>query len=456
MSIKRFQSRHRVREDILDNITPKVGVQAEIRTPAGDWKPSAWLPVQFTKTNVNAGTDAFVCSKGKAVAFDAQGLLCPAGMRTKLGGNGATGVFAGTVLTYTQTDVDWGVVDLTTGERLTAAVTYTGEALCDALIERGLVREADATAAGATVPVAADADVNAVIDLFISRPVGMALYDMNVWAGRPEDGDQYFTNYSKQNGVQFVTEWQMKLPHRVAGAEAADGFDAATLDGAGSATYAAGSAIAAGEYWDATNASQLARYSGLLTATSSVVALGLAEANIARETDRTPLACDRTGVLVRARGSVDAIAKEGDYFLDAEVGALFLHTDTWATLVALGAVTTNFSYSFYTDTGVASAHRFAHVDGPVAPGDFLAVDEESNLTKASAAQITAGQEVVGRVLAVEVEPRALLAETKTAWNIQGVTAASQMPGSATKGFTDLITLSQETVADQVVIANIRI
>jgi hypothetical protein len=455
MAIKRLNTRFRQREDILDNITPKVIVQEQIRAPAGHWKPASWLPVQFTKSNINQGVDAFVVSSGKVVAFDTAGFLAPAGMRTKLGGNGSVGVFAGTVLTYTQTDVDWGVVDLTTGGRVAAAVTYSGEELADAIIERGLVREVDAVAEGATVPVAADADVNIVIDLFLSRPVGIAAYDFHVWSGQPEDGDQWFTNFSKQAGVQFLTEVQMRLPQRVAGEEAADNFDIAALDLAGTTVFAAGSMIDAGEYWDATNIALLARYAGIVDAADEVVALGLDHAPVARETDRTPLDSDVAGILVRPRSGPDRIAKEGDYFLDADVGVLFLHLDTWTTHVGL-ASTPDLSYSFYTDTGVASAHRYVHVDGPVRPGDWLAVDEESNMTKASAAQIAAGEELMGRVLAVEVEPRALLKEVKTAWDLAGVSAASQMPGSATKGFTDLITLSQETVADQIVIANIRV
>jgi hypothetical protein len=456
MAIKRHDARFRLREDILDNITPKVIVQEEIRAPAGHWKPAAWLPVQFTKQNINQGVDAFVCSSGKVVAFDTEGKLVPAGMRTKLGGEGGAGIAAATVLTYTQVDVDWGVIDLTTGEAVAAAVTYTGAELASALIERGLVREVDAAAGGATVPPTGDTDVPVVVSLFISRPVGIAAYDFHVWSGLPEDGDQVFTNFSKQHGVQFLTEVQMKLPHRVAGEETADLFDFATLDGGGSTVYAAGEAVGAGEYWDAANVSQLARYAGILDATSEVVALGLANAPVAVHTDRTPITSDVAGILVRKRTSPDLVSKEGDWYLDADLGVLFLHLDTWTTQVGLTATPT-FSYSFYDDPNtVATAHRFVHVDGPVRPGDWLAVDEESNMTKASAAQIAAGEELVGRVLAVESEPRALLKEVKTAWDLAGASAASQMPGSATKGFTDLITLSQEVVADQVVIANIRV
>ena len=246
----------------------------------------------------------------------------------------------------------------------------------------------------------------------------------------------------------------MRVPHRVAGSTTSDAFDANALNTAGTATYAAGSLIAAGEYWDAANVSQLERYDHL-DATDPVVALGLAEAPVAPNTDRTPFTADDAATLVRERKSAADISKAGDWYLDADVGVLFIHSTTWSTLVA-DSTTVTFSYSFYTDTGVASAHRYVHFDGPCRPGDFVTVDSQSNFTVASASQISSGDRVVGRVLEVQHEPRPLLKEVKTAWDLSGLSASSQMPGSATKGFTDLITLSQETVADSIVILNVRV
>ncbi len=454
MTHKHLSTRFNVREDLIDNITPNTTVQEEIRAPHGHWKPAAWLPVQFTKSNARAGTDAFVISSGKPVCMDTEGRLVPSGMRSALGGDGATSVFAGTVLTYTSTDVTYGVVDLTTGARVTAAVTYDGEELADALIERGLVREADAVAAGGTVPVTNDAHVNVVIDLFLSRSVGIVADDTYVWAGLVEDGDQWFTNYGKQHGVQFLTEVQMKVPHRVAGNTTADAFDIDALDTAGTETFAAGSAVAAGEYWDVTNVRQIARYSAL-SATAPVAALGLAEAHVAPPTDRTPFTADDATMLIRQRLSPSDISKAGDWYLDADVGVLFIHTTTFDTLDA-GTVTVTLTYDFYTTSGTATGHRHVHLDGDVRPGDYVKVDAQSNFVKAVAADLSAGDLVLGQVLQIQKEPRPLLNEVKTAWTLDGMTAASRMPGSATKGFTDLITLSGETVADAIAIINVRI
>lgn len=461
MAINRYDKDMRIREDLVGQLTPNCFVQDQVRAPApppGGWRPADWLPIQFQKTEAELGTDHFVISKGKVVAQDSQGFIVPAGLALALGGTGsAAGKFAGTVLSYTATDVAQKVQDLVTGLPVAAAVSYTGEQVADALIERGLVREADAVAAGGTVPATADAHLAVIIDLFISAPIGVAAYDFYVWSGRPEEGTQKFANYSQQSSVAFLTEVQMKVPLRVAGSLSNDDFVTATLDGAGSTTYAAGSAIAAGEYWDAANIASLNRYASVVTASTPVVALGLAQANVARETDRTPITCDVDGVLTRSRPSISLVTKEGDYFLDHEVGVLFLHEDTWATLVG-GTTTITLTYNYYTDTGVASAHRFVHFDGPVRPGAHVTFDDQSNLTVASAAVIAAGARVVGRAHFVlsEADNHSLMQQVKTAWALSGVTSASQMPGSATKGFSDLITLSQETVADNVVYVNIRI
>lgn len=450
MAVSRYPANFRLREDILDQITPYVIVQGDIRAPAGPFYPADWLPVKWEQSNVAAGSDGFVCSVGKAVAFcnDASGGMVPAGMRTQLGGNAATSVFAGTVLTYSADDVKYRVTDLTTGEPVVAATTYSGGDVCDALIERGFVLEADAVAAGATVPAAADADVNKIIDLFISRPVGIASSNWYVYAGKPEDGTQKFTNYSKQSSIAYLTETQMVMPMRVAGSETDDEFDVATLDGGGTTTFTAGATIQATEYWEASEFSQITRY-GAVSASANIVALGLGQVVVARNTDRTPFTCDTDGVLVRERTAITSISKEGDWYLDADVGVLFLSGDTWATQSAASATLT-FSYSYYTDTGVATGHRFVHFDGRCMPGDFVVCDSQSNFTVASASDLAAIGTVCGRVSRKVIEPRDLLDKVKTAWLLSGMSSFGKMPGTATKGFSALVTFSPETVADTLV------
>lgn len=446
MAVERFQANFRTRNDIPgDNITPQTDVQKDIRAPAGEWKPAPWLPVQFIRNDHTAGDDAFVISKGKVVAMDTQSNLVPAGLRLSMVG-------AGGGLTYTALDVEWMVEDLVTGEPVAAPVTYTSIQVAQGIMERGLVTVQDS---GATLPVGTQGEADDVIEVFISPPVGYAEYDFYVWHLLSDGVTQKFTNYMKQHLVQFWTEGQLKMPHLVATEVDDDDFAVATLNTAGSATAAAGEFVDAGEYWNATNLAQLTRYSLMgVTASSPVVALGLggaAKVVVAEITDRTPFTVDTAGVLVRKRPSPDLVTKEGDYFLDAEAGVLILHSDTWATGVAATATWT-FTYSHY-DEAPATAHKQLHFDGPALPGRRVTFDAQSNFVMETVGT-TAEQDIVGTVLRVEKWPRGYLEYVKTGF--PGATSATaQMPGSATKGFPDQITLSGETVADQLVIINFR-
>lgn len=452
MAINRYTTSFRERNDILDQITPNWVVQREVQTPAGDWKPASWLPVQFTKTNVSAGTDAFVISAGKVLAFDSENRLVPAGMKAQLKATS-------NALVYTATDVAYKVTNLVTGELVTAAVAYTNVQVAQALVERGLVLAQDVLdTAGGAVPPTTTTHANIVINLFISPPCGVAHYDFYKYSGRPEDGDQDFTNYSKQHAIQFLTEVQAQVPQLTAGSTASDAFATATLNSGGTATAAAGDQVLPGEYWNATNLAALTKYSVMgITASSPVVALGLDPSGggdqfrVARNTDRTPFTCDDDTVLVKEKTSPELIKKAGDWYLDSELGVLFVHSTTWATAVA-ATDTWTFTYNYYSTTA-ATAHRHVHFDGPARPGVRVTFDSQSNfvMDDGSAAE----EDIVGRVLRVDRQAQGLLKHVKTGF--KGSTAATaQMPGSATKGYTDLITLSEETVADQVVIVNVRI
>lgn len=426
MAIQRFSGNFKTRDDFFDQVTPNTKYSSDhIITQAGEFKPAAWLPIIWVDS---ASEDAFVISSGKVVAMDTQGRIVPAGLRTKMQSSN---------LVYTQTDVDHGVVNLTTGERLTGTASYTPTQVAQALVERGLVLETDIASVTAAE----------VIPEFISTPVGICMYDVYVWAGDDET-DLSFVNYRKQHLVTFMTQVQMIVPHMVSSNEASDSFDCATLDGGGSTTYAAGAFPAAGEYWDITNIISVNRYAQLLESTSPVVALGLAHQPVARNTDRTPFGCDTDGVLVRERSGVDQISLEGDWYLDADVGVLFIHSDTWDTQVT-AAATIVFDYDYY-DTATAAGERFIHLDGRADPGDKVTYDADSNLVVANLGSAN-WYDVLGTVHSVVVEPKGLLDRVRTAWNFSNVDKYAQMPGSATKGFSDLITLTDETVADRLAI-----
>ena len=104
------------------------------------------------------------------------------------------------------------------------------------------------------------------------------------------------------------------------------------------------------------------------------------------------------------------------------------------------------------------------VDGGIAASDLAAVaaaeptkaEVDAGIDTLSAALVKRQDNLVGRVLAKHIEPRGLLNRVHSSFEGSGFTKTSQMPGTATKGFSDMITLTDEVVADQIVVVNIKI
>lgn len=445
MSVKRYNKQFRVRDDVLDSNTPLWMVQSETRNPAGEWKPAAWLPVEWT---ARARDAYFVCSGGKPVSFDRENRLVPSGYRLRIAS-------ASTFVTYTSTDVEAGVYDIRTGQELESgdvgAVTVAD--VCEALLERGLVTEEE-LALGADFDSSVDAHCRAVIEAFVSHPVGIAAYDFFAWAG--DDHDLHRANWRMQHLVQFITEGQLKVPHLVAKTDGSDAFDSDTIT-----TWAAAAGASRGEIFPdgdlagtvlhvpAATLAALARYDGVITASSPVVGLALTHSPAARNTDRTPVECSVDGILVRERGGPDLISQDGDWYLDADVGILFIHTTTWTDH---GAAAFTVTYSYY-GVDPVDAHRYVHLDGVAKPGDYVGWDVDSNFVVADS---TDYRDVLGRILMIQTEPRGLLDRVKTAFTQTGFGTEAQMPGTATKGFSDNITFNSGTVADQLAILNIKV
>lgn len=436
MAAQRYVTNWNQRTDLMDQITPNVEYVSDHKIiPGGEFKPAAWLPVVWVDAQ---GQDAFVISKGKVVALDTEGRVVPAGLRTKLQSG----------LSYTATDVAYGVTDLTTGEVVGAAVTYTGLQVAQALVARGLVLEQNFSGAP---------DEPTTIPAFISMPIGISNCDVYVWAG--EEGETTFTNYRKQHLITFMTQCNLVVPQMTADLVTGGSFDATSLT---TTVFNAATEpfIDAGDLWDITNLLLVARYANVLDADSPVVALGLGtEQSIARITDRTPLTCDVTSVdvLLRERTSPDLITREGDFFLDAEVGVLFIHDDTWAALTTAAEADVDFSYYVYPDSSAttATSERYVYFVGEVVPGDCVGVDADSNLTvvplSTTIDTLDDVRSVIGRVTGVLTEPAGLLDKVKTAWNFNGADSKIQMPGTATKGFSDRITFMDEVVADKLIV-----
>ena len=443
MTVKRFSANFRTRNDVFDSITPNNKLQENVSAPHGPWKPAAWLPVEWQDT---ASKDYFVISSGKIVALDATGRVVPAGYRLKIASSD-------TFLTYTSTDVDAGVIDIRTGVALITADTgaVTVAVVAEALLDRGIISES-ALALAYDFDSGLDSHCQAAIEAFISYPVGVLVQDVYVWAG-DSPATLTNTNYQMQHMIQFLTDVQMKVPYLASGGNGSDLFNSSTT--AWVAGTGTGVEIPDGELAGTrltlsdASASALARYDGVIESTDSVVGLVLTHSPVAKNTDRTPVACTNATVLVTEKGSPDLVTSEGDWYLDTAVGILFINTTTWDAVKAAGITIT---FNFYAANG-ADAARYVHLDGVVRPGDYVTFDVDSNFVASSSSDYRLN---VGRLHALISEPRGLLDRVRTSWNLSNMTAADQMPGTATKGFSDNITLNSGDVAGQIAYINVKV
>ena len=444
MAISRFQSTFKTRTDMMDNITPNNTVQMNASVPAGEWKPAAWLPTIWQN---EASKDFFVISSGKVVSLDASGRVVPAGLLKRL----ADGAHGDTIITYDASDVDAKVIDIRTGNPLLLADigNINSAVFCQAVLDQGWV-------ISALVPAGSTANCQTIGRQFISAPVGIAAYDVYVWAG-DDAANLHFTNYQKQHLIQFFTDIQMRVAH-VCELAASDVF-ATNVKVAGATLKA------------------LTRYSHLDM--TDIMAYEWTS-KLAGNTSRTPVLLE-TGANAawsgRERNDISLLARAGDWYLDADAGrVLFFEAGGNAVVPvdANGAALTALKAFDYTAT-VSVNEKMMHLVGEAKPGDFVVFDVNSNFivrdmataednadageaaVEAALAAVRDQYEwTVGRVFAFQKEPRGLLERVRTGWNGSEFKADAQMPGSATKGFSDLITLSDETVADEIAIINVKI
>ena len=155
----------------------------------------------------------------------------------------------------------------------------------------------------------------------------------------------------------------------------------------------------------------------------------------------------------------------GDYFLDADVNLLLVNDSANAGTLSPFAAGETVTYSVYNASaaGGATPGRYVHLVTPagsqqVRPGDFVTFDNDSNFEVVSGGVVagTVMSTVVGRVLAVNQEPAGLLDRVRTAWDRGGFAADAQMPGTATAGFSDLLTLTSGAAADKIAVINVKI
>lgn len=438
-----------LREDLLERIAPKVDYGENIQDPiVPELQVAKWLPVAFTQTaNRGRGQSAYVIAKGKPVAMCRGGEfgLVPAGVAADIIANG---------LSYAADDVTWLSEDLTTGAAVTAAVSYTRDEVAQAIWDRGLVDAAMATEAAAKYSVsgydaanlpgaggaAPDEEYDAIIHAFISSPVGHAKDNLWVYLGSAQAGDFKFQNFAPKHKVSLRTAGVLRVPHIVT-ASATQVVDGTGATGTGGAS----AQPAVGAWYNATNAALFARYSERgLSATSSVALVVLTANVLAKNTSRTPITSNLSGLLLREVSSIAKITKSGDFWVDEMGGALVVFDTAWTGT----PTSTTFTFSHYA-ANVASTAAEVSFAGEVRPGDLVTFDAASNFIAADST--VAASEVVGQVLAVLKGPRGGLERVRTGYHDSAVGAKSKMPGSATDGYSDLITMAEETAADETVI-----
>jgi hypothetical protein len=174
-SLGQYSAGHKV-WDHVGNIIPDVE-HSEGERPAAEFKPAAWLPVQFYDKYYE---DWNVVMPGKIVACDNDGRLCPA----QYG-------LAGASITYTQNDVDAKVVDVRTGLPLLVGAigTFAVAAVVDFMGRVGVA-------------------------MAVSLPLGVAPYAYLRWAG----GDGFNPaelldhNYIRQHQVAVLCDYVLQLP----------------------------------------------------------------------------------------------------------------------------------------------------------------------------------------------------------------------------------------------------
>lgn len=449
MAISRFQSAFKVRTDMMDNITPNNTVQMNASVPAGEWKPASWLPVIWQN---EASKDYFTISSGKVVSFDSTGRIVPSGLLRRIIDQTNRN---DTFISYTDEDVKAKVIDIETGDFVAAAKDVkNGDAML-AVLKHGWVVD-NSGAPFALDPAGDDDDCVTVGERFISAPVGVAAYDVYVWAG-DDPANLHFTNYQKQHLIQFFTDVQMRVGHVC---------ENTTTDVFAVDDKETGAALQALLRYDHLDLSDVMAYEHT--------------SKLAQHTSRTPVTLTTAaGAWVgRYRSDISLLVKAGDWTMDADAGRiLFFEAGGNAVAPVDANAQALTGLTAYDYAGAASTEeQMMHLVGDAKPGDFVTFDKNSNFVvrQSNVAALVGNafneteletalrvmqrdQELtVGRVFEIQKEPRGLLERVRTGWKGEEFGKDAQMPGSATSGFSDLITLSDERIADEIVIVNVKI
>lgn len=403
-SLGRYVPNHKT-WDHVGNMIPVVEYSEGIR-PHGEFKPAAWLPVQFYEKYYE---NWITVMPGKILAFDNDGRLVPA----QYGLSSAT-------ITYTANDVAAGVIDVRTGETLlTAAIgTFNVSAVANFMGTTGLA-------------------------MAVSSPVGVAPYAYLQWAG---DGGAYDTgfnpsayakhNYNMQHKTALLCDYVLELPL----VPAATSSENMTQN-----SYAS-------------NVSTFTALTNLPVATNTM------------RTEITFANGTLTDASTRFVNQVDAvtdIAASGDWHINYRTGVVSVYAT--ATLGAGNLYTVTY-YNYASAPTGSNVSRFACALGDLKAGDFVKCNADSNWVKATPSVVGDDEngdgfaEIMGQVIELEdLLGKDALDKVRTAYDPAIGTSGTgslpgyagqmdQMPGTATGGVTDKIHYAG--AADKVVRINL--
>jgi hypothetical protein len=447
--------------DRMGRITPNVEYSHSER-PHFESFAAPWLPTQRYDQEYEY---YIVVSAGKVVAEDRRGHIVPAGLRKAW--NKAAGT---TVLSYTATDAAQNVIDLTTGVAVTGAVSYTQTQLTDALRLRGLIKETE---------YAMD---------FISKPIGVSSY--NYWKAAGPDhfnpGKLYQHNFRPQALVAVTCDYCITVPvvPNIASTETM-----ANDNTAGAANLLSnqldGTTTRAKGWFSSTQINAVTKYASDVAAGDDLVCYMFDAYPLAYVTDDTPMTASVAG-LVSKKSSLSAVSAAGDYYIDHDLGLLFVYESGGNAIPSPWAVSSTITYYHYESAVSAAGNTYMCATGDLNFGDFLTYNEDSNLIKAnldigtaegytSAGAVYSAdpdydtatdaaislqleqaisnhvEGIVGQIIGENIYPRGYLERVKTAYS--GYTAANmRTPGSATGGRSDQLTYTG--AAEKMIIVNL--
>jgi hypothetical protein len=360
-SLGRYVPNHKT-WDHVGNIMPVVEHSEGVR-PHGEFMPAAWLPVQFFEKFYEV---YYVVTPGKVLAADNQGRIVPA----QYGLTGAT-------VTYTERDVEAGVIDVRTGSTLLLANIGTF------------------AVSGVTNFMGTG------VTMSVGKPLGVAPYAYFQWGGDGSAADDGFNpagfrqhNHNLQHRVALLCDYVLEVPLVPAGASS---------EALEQSSYA-----------------------------SNVLTLGpLDNLPVATNTVRTPITfadntlTDSATRFVRQVATVADIKGSGDWHIDYTTGVVKAYA---ASNPSGGATAYSVSYSHYA-SAPSSVSKFACAVGSLKAGDFVKCDSNSNFVVASGSDTF--QDVMGQVLEVEtVLDKDYLGRVRTAFDSISTSSTGALPGYA--------------------------